>query len=106
MNFAGFDWDRGNRGKCEKHGVSAAEIEEIFTRTVLVSPDPAHSAAEERFKAIGLTANGRRLFVVFTWRTRGEELLLRPISARFMHAKEIAAYEEIASDKKELPGSQ
>lgn len=106
MNFAAFDWDRGNREKCEKHGVSAAEGEEIFARTVFVSPDPAHSATEERFKAIGVTAKGRRLFVVFTWRKRGDELLLRPVSARYMHAKEIAAYEEIAREQKELPDSQ
>ena len=33
MNFAvsGFDWDDGNRAKCEKHGVSITEIE-VCTR--------------------------------------------------------------------------
>ena len=106
MNFAAFDWDQGNGEKCEKHGGSIAEIEEIFARTVFVAPDPAHSAEEERFKAIGVTAKGRKLFVVFTWRNRGSELLLRPIGARYMHAKEIVAYEEIAAEQKDLPESR
>lgn len=106
MNFGAFDWDRGNREKCEKHGVSTTEIEEIFAHTVFVAPDPTHSGEEERFKAIGVTANGRKLFVVFTWRNRGDELLLRPISARYMHAKEIAAYDEIVAKQEEPPGSQ
>lgn len=30
--IAGFDWDRGNRAKCRKHGVSAEEIEALFLR--------------------------------------------------------------------------
>lgn len=105
MEFAGFDWDRGNREKCEKHGVSTAEIQDIFARTVFVAPDPSHSSREARFKAIGATSEGRKLFVVYTWRVRGGESLLRPISARYMHAKEIEAYEELAA-KKETPSSE
>ena len=27
MQFDGFDWDDGNRGKCQMHGVSIKEIE-------------------------------------------------------------------------------
>lgn len=49
MDFAGFDWDHGNRGKCQKHGVSIAAIEAMFTGTVLVASDPLHSVKEERF---------------------------------------------------------
>ena len=33
---AGFDWDRGNRDKCRKHGVSLAEIEQIFEGLSLI----------------------------------------------------------------------
>jgi hypothetical protein len=40
---------------------------------------------------------GRPLFVAFTLRTRDNRQLIRPISARFMHAKEIAAYEKASS---------
>ncbi len=39
MEFKGFDWDSGNRDKCQKHGVSIAEIEGLFAKPVLVLPD-------------------------------------------------------------------
>lgn len=38
------------------------------------------------------------MFIVFTFRRKGEEVLIRPTSARYMHKKEIEAYE------KENPG--
>jgi uncharacterized protein len=97
MEFAGFDWDHGNRGKCQKHGVSIAEIEAMFAGAVLVASDPAHSVKEERFKAIGASAEGRKLLVVFTWRTRDGETFIRPVSARYMHRREIKAYEKETS---------
>jgi hypothetical protein len=43
---------------------------------------------------VGKAASGRGLFIAFTMRTKGQTRLLRPISARFMHAKEFAAYEK------------
>jgi uncharacterized DUF497 family protein len=92
---AGFDWDEGNRDKCAKHGVSIADIEALFRRPVAVFHDPVHSRKEERFKAIGKT--GRSVFIVFTLRQRAGERFIRPISARYMHAKEIAHYEEEAA---------
>jgi hypothetical protein len=30
LQVSGFDWDDGNRAKCQKHGVSIAEIEALF----------------------------------------------------------------------------
>jgi hypothetical protein len=30
LRVSGFDWDDGNRTKCEKRGVSIAEIEALF----------------------------------------------------------------------------
>jgi uncharacterized protein len=98
MDFSGFDWDQGNRQKCEQHGLSIVEIEKMFRQIVFVAPDPLHSASEERFKAIGESAEGRKIFVVFTWRIREGDRFLRPISARYMHDKEIGAYEKEASD--------
>ena len=94
LDAAGFDWDDGNRAKCQVHGVSIAEIEALFARPVAVLPDPEHSNAEERFKAIGTTDVGRHVFVVFTVRDRDGVRLIRPLSARFMHRKEIAHYEK------------
>jgi hypothetical protein len=91
---AGFDWDKGNREKCQEHGVSIAEIEDLFTRPVMILPDPEHSRTEERMRAIGKTEEGRSVFLVFTIRKNGRRRLIRPISARYMHAKEIRHYEE------------
>jgi uncharacterized DUF497 family protein len=94
MQFDGFDWDEGNRRKCQKHGVSIAEIESLFDRSILVGPDAAHSAVEQRFRAMGAGADGRNVFLVFTWRTTAGRRLVRPISARYMHKKEIARHGE------------
>jgi uncharacterized DUF497 family protein len=89
----GFDWDDGNREKCRKHGVAADEIEAVFEHGPRVAPDPGHSSSEARFIAVGPNRQGRLLFVAFTWRERAGRRLLRPISARYMHAKEVRAYE-------------
>jgi uncharacterized protein len=91
----GFDWDDGNRHKCRKHGVAIEAIEGLFRfGELLVQPDAANSKAETRFRAIGRTADGRSIFVIFTMRGRDGKRLIRPISARFMHQKEITAYEK------------
>ena len=95
--IAGFDWDRANRDKCQAHGVSIAAIESAFRRPVAVVPDPRHSTAEERFKAIGVTDEGRHVLIVFTLRSRGRQAVIRPISARYMHRKEVRYYEETAA---------
>jgi uncharacterized DUF497 family protein len=94
----GFDWDRGNRAKCEKHGLPAAVIEGLFARPLAILPDAGHSQRENRFRAIGRTEKRRGVFIIFTLRRNDEELLIRPVSARYMHKKEIDAFE------KENPG--
>ncbi len=94
MEFDGFDWDSGNRAKCQKHGVSIAEIESLFSGAPLVAPDALHSSQEQRFRAVGETIKKRPLFIVFTLRKNGGILLIRPISARYMHKKEIKAHEK------------
>lgn len=93
LKVSGFDWDEGNRAKCQRHGVSPAEIEGLFERPVLIVPDAAHSRGEERLRGIGKTARGRSVFLVFTIRERDGERLIRPITARYMHGKEVASYE-------------
>src|SRR5271167_3202057 len=89
----GFDWDDGNAAKCETHGVSIAEIETIFGGQPRVAPDPTHSAAEDRFIAIGRNREGRPISVAFTFRNRNGHRLIRPVSARYMHIREIRRYE-------------
>jgi uncharacterized DUF497 family protein len=97
----GFDWDGGNRAKCARHGVSMAEIEELFRGEVWIFPDPAHSLRETRFLGIGRTLAGRPVFVAFTYRVRDGERWLRPISARFMHAKEVRHFQEEVAHREE-----
>jgi uncharacterized protein len=94
MKLDGFDWNDGNRAKCARHGVSNAEVEELFHGSPRVAPDVAHSAAEDRFIAVGRTEKGRALFVAFTIRVKDGERCIRPIGARYMHEKEIEAYEK------------
>ena len=91
MKIAGFDWDKGNWPKCGKHGVSRAEIEEVFAGTPAVETDPFPE--EARMRALGKSAAGRYVFVVFMLREIDGQMKLRPISARYMHEKEIAHYE-------------
>ena len=96
--IAGFDWDDGNRDKCRSHGVSLEQIEELFRRTLHVFPASSYSRAETRYIGVGREAGGRHILVVYTFRYRGGQQLVRPISARFMHAKEIAHYEAQVQD--------
>ncbi len=90
--MGGFDWDEGNRAKCQAHGVTIAEIELVFASAPLVAPDIRHSAAEDRLVAIGANEQGRRIFIAFTVRVRDGTRLIRPISARFMRDKEFLRY--------------
>jgi uncharacterized DUF497 family protein len=91
--FSAFDWDEGNRDKCRKHGLATADIEAMFRAPFMLLPAPGRAVNEDRLKAIGVGANGRHIFVVFTLRHRGGEVLIRPISARHMRRKEIEHYE-------------
>lgn len=90
---AGFEWDDGNWPKCGKHGVSREEIEAVFMLGPAVHADPEHSLEEQRLRAIGRTETGRWVFVAFTLRRRGRQTLIRPVSARFMHKREVEHYE-------------
>ena len=104
--LAGFDWDEGNREKCQKHGVALDEIEAALTGPLRVVPDRGHSAVETRYLGIGTTAAGRHVLIAFTYRTVVEQRLIRPISARFMHAKEIQHYEAQTQDPSEAASTQ
>ena len=92
MKVAGFDWDNGNWPKCGKHGVSRQEIEQVLLGSPAVMPDPHPD--EPRMRAIGQTATGRYVFLVFMLREVNGLTLLRPISARYMHRKEVDRYEQ------------
>ena len=91
MKISEFEWDAGNWPKCGKHGVSRDEIEQVFLGKPAVMPDPHPD--EPRMRAIGKTQAGRYVFLVFMLRKSLGKTMLRPISARYMHQKEIDHYE-------------
>ncbi len=89
----GFDWDAGNAAKVEmRHSVQPAECEQaFFSEPFVVSFDETHSTAEPRWRALGNTAAGRWLFIVFT--VRGN--LIRVVGARDTNKKERLRYAEV-----------
>ncbi len=90
LESSGFDWDEGNRAKCQRHGVSVHEIETMLSGFPRIAPDLKHLQTEPRFLAVGRSTQGRPMFVVFTLR----DPFIRPLSARYMHVKEAKRYEE------------
>ena len=90
--ISGFDWNAGNARENDKHGVSMAEAEQVFFNApLLLLEDATHNQREPRLHALGKIA-GRRLHLSFTLRKAGT--LIRVISAREMHRKERAIYEQ------------
>jgi uncharacterized DUF497 family protein len=87
----GFEWDDANVTKnWERHRVSSQEAEDVFFHDPFVlRSDPVHSKRERRYRALGKTAQDRRLFVAFT--VRGT--LIRVISVRDMSRKEVEEYQ-------------
>ena len=95
MEIDGFDWDRGNSEKCQKHGLSREIIEAFFgQKNIHVAPDIKHSNLELRFFAIGRIENRKAIILIFTIRNSEGKTLIRPISARYMHQKEVSKYEK------------
>jgi uncharacterized DUF497 family protein len=88
-----FDWDSGNRAHCQRHGVSIAEIEGLLRGEPRIAPDPKHAHLEDRLIAVGRTAQGRPLFIAFTIREKLGQRVIRRVSARYMHEREIRNYE-------------
>lgn len=77
-----FAWDaRKEALNRRKHGVSFAEAETAFSdEHALLVDDPDHSAQEDRFALLGLSARLRTLVVVHCYRE--QEAVIRIISAR------------------------
>ena len=102
LNIAivGFEWDAGNREKCERHGLSPSLVEEFLRGEVWVAPDLRHSEKEDRFLAVGRSPTKRPMIVAFTFRSRFGEAFIRPISARYMHEKEKKKYAKAFEEDK------
>ncbi|MGE3608463.1 MAG: BrnT family toxin [Bacteriovoracaceae bacterium] len=90
-----FEWDEGNRSKIIKR-FPLEEVEEFFYQELLVLQDHNHSHNELRFFAVGLHQNSRPMWVCFTLRKNK----IRVISARYMHKKELMAYEKFKKENK------
>jgi uncharacterized DUF497 family protein len=89
----GFDWDGGNaRKSLDRHGVTQAEAEQVFSNEPLLAMDVKHSQDEPRFHALGQSTEGRYLYVTFTLRMNNTKI--RVISARDMNRKERVIYEQ------------
>ena len=70
-----------------------SEIEHVLRGSPFVLPDRYPPDKETRFDAVGQDADGRYVFVVFPLKNEAGQRLIRPISARYMHRKEIENYE-------------
>jgi uncharacterized DUF497 family protein len=90
-NCIGFDWDEANTHKnWERHQVAPEEAEDVFFhQPFVVRSDVRHSKTEKRYYALGQTATGRGLFVVFTIRRKR----IRVISVRDMNRNETKVYQ-------------
>jgi uncharacterized DUF497 family protein len=75
--------------------VSVAEIEQLFHGRVAIYPARSGDGEARRI-AIGRTPERRNLLVVFTLRVLGGKTAIQPISARYMHQREVEHYEKAA----------
>lgn len=94
MKINGVEWDNGNWPKCGKHGLSQKSIEWVLKGRITIFDDPNSTDKEKRFRAIGKDDSGKYTFIVFCIRRTDDNVLMRPISARHMHEKEINYYEQ------------
>ncbi len=93
MSDLTFEWDAAKAAaNRRKHGVSFQEAVTVFSdeRGLLID-DPDHSAGEDRFVLLGLSAALRTLVVVHCYREA--EDTIRIISARKATRPERATYE-------------
>lgn len=64
-----FDWDDANSAHVARHGVTAAEAEQVVLGATLPIETEERSG-EDRHTELGETTAGRLLLVVWTWRRR------------------------------------
>ena len=89
--IAGFDWDAGNRVKCQKHGVSITDIERCSGVPLPSFPIPLIPGRKSVTRPSAHPKND----ATYSWSSRyGDATLVRPISARYMHRKEVKHYEK------------
>ena len=90
-----FEWD-SNKAKIniEKHGISFEEASTVFDdEQGILFDDPDHSLEEDRFILLGISSLAKLLIVCHCY--RGEDGIIRIISARKATSSESEQYEEI-----------
>ena len=91
MRIAGVMWREQFVDKLlVKHGVYPDEVEDVlFGRSRFRRIARGHTHGEDVYEALGQTASGRHLIVIFLWKAGGEALV---ISARDMSDTERRRY--------------
>jgi uncharacterized DUF497 family protein len=93
MSALHFEWDdKKATANVKKHGISFEEAKSVFRdeRAKLIN-DPDHSEDEDRFILLGLSETLRLLVVCHCY--RGENHIIRIISARKATSKESKSYQ-------------
>jgi hypothetical protein len=87
-----FEWDQPKAtANIKKHGISFEEAQSVFYDEFAVQfYDDEHSATEDRFLMLGMSAEARLLLVCHCERESGD--LIRIISARRATKRESAFY--------------
>ena len=91
-----FEWnpDKAQRNLI-KHGVSFDEASTLFNDiNLIIEEDVEHSLGEARFRALGVSSQGRVLVVIYNPRRE----TIRIISARKAEPKEVRYYESNSID--------
>ena len=87
------EWDpRKAAANLRKHGVSFSEAQSVFADDHgLIIDDPAHSAEDDRFILLGVSATSRLLVVVHCY--RASDSVIRVISAHKADRMELQQYQ-------------
>lgn len=89
-----FDWDEGNTGKNEKHGITRLQIESVFGSPIYVAGKITESLEEPRWLVLGESENKGWALIVTT-----RDRQLRVISCRRQRKKEAQFYESFKKEK-------
>lgn len=94
MNSLRIEWDPHKAAaNLRKHGVSFDEAKSAFhDENAKLIDDPDHSSDEERFILLGLSLSLRLIVVCHCY--RGNDEIIRIISARKATARETKSYKE------------
>ena len=97
-----FEWDSGNETKSEqKHGITCREAESVFEQPEAIralGEQVSPRAPEPRYGILGVTTNGKKVFVCFTMRASG----IRIISIREMNREEREEYAKLCEKQTRL----